>query len=72
MSTVGNYNTKNIIVLQELQGNEVTHLKGIQQYLKPFVLEIIIFWWLLWSITLLIILNILFKSIIKKYAKNAK
>ena len=48
---------KNLIVLQRLEGNDPTHVKGMQVWLAPHTDVIIMFWWALWVGTLLMVLR---------------
>jgi len=45
---------KEIIILGRLEGNDVTHLKGIQHFIAPHTDVIVMFWWILWVSALLI------------------
>ena len=47
---------KNIVVLNGLEGNEPTHLYGMQKILAPYAHNIEIFWWIVWVSTLAIII----------------
>jgi hypothetical protein len=52
-----------IIVLKGLEGNDPTHLKGLQTFLEPQVDLIIIFWW---TVFLIVISVVIFKMNIVK------
>ncbi|MBL4644664.1 MAG: hypothetical protein JKX80_02240 [Candidatus Pacebacteria bacterium] len=47
---------KNIIILQRLEGNEATHLKGIQVPLAPYTDFLIMLWWFVWIAVLIIVM----------------
>lgn len=46
---------KKLIILERLEGNEPTHLKGMQEWLAPHTDVLIMFWWVVWVTTLLIV-----------------
>lgn len=46
---------KNIIVLQRLEGNDPTHLKGMQIFLAPYADFLVMMWWVVWTLTFLIV-----------------
>jgi hypothetical protein len=46
---------KNIIVLQGLEGNHPTHLKGIQTFLAPHADLLVMMWWVVWTLTFLVV-----------------
>lgn len=47
---------KNIIVLQRLEGNDPTQLKGMQTFLAPHTEFIVMVWWVVWVLTFLVVL----------------
>jgi hypothetical protein len=44
-----------MIVLEGLEGNDPSHLKGMQIYIEPYLDNIIIFWWVVFITTLFIV-----------------
>lgn len=46
---------KEIIILGRLEGNDVTHLKGIQTWLAPHADILVMMWWIVWVLALVIV-----------------
>ena len=43
------------IVLYRLEGNDPTHMKGLQLWLAPHADFIVMMWWAVWTLTLITI-----------------
>lgn len=44
-----------VIVLEGLDGNVPTHLKGIQIYIEPHTSSLIILWWIIFIATVFVV-----------------
>jgi hypothetical protein len=50
------HDQKNLIVLSSIEGNDTTHLKGIQIFLDGYVGFVLVFWWIVFFCTLTVII----------------
>ena len=54
--------------IETLEGNGVAVFTGAQVYMKPYVAEMMIFWWVVWGVTLAVVIyRFIVQPLISKY-----
>lgn len=51
-----------LVILPGLEGNERTHLEGLQLYLAPHLDFLLVFWWAVFAATIAAVLGVLVKE----------
>ncbi len=66
-----NENDHKLIVLEGLEGNPPTILTPLQKFLESHIIEITVFWWLVWTAVLVFLLSRYIFTCILRNLKSA-